>query len=127
MQAARLVGELRDLRQMMDSLKRMITGQGLEEENGETGDQVARREETEEKEKREPVMTPGNSLTEESRKGKETADRGTDIEMEGEESMGRKRRKLVDSCWMGRDYGQEHTCLQRTITRRTRVVQSETS
>ena len=67
---------------MMDSLKRMITGQGLEEENGETG------EETEEK--REPVMTPGNSLTEESRKGKETAerispeDRGTDIEMEGE-------------------------------------------
>ena len=47
-QAARLVGELRDLRQMMDSLKRMITGQGLEEESGETGDQVARREETEE-------------------------------------------------------------------------------
>ena len=42
-QAARLVGELSDLRQMMDSLKRMITGQGLEEENGETG------EETEEK------------------------------------------------------------------------------
>ena len=79
-QAARLVGELSDLRQMMDSLKRMITGQGLEEENGETG------EETEEK--REPVMTPGNSLTEESRKGKETAerispeDRGTGIEME---------------------------------------------
>ena len=32
-QAARLVGELSDLRQMMDSLKRMITGQGLEEEN----------------------------------------------------------------------------------------------
>ena len=26
-QAARLVGELRDLRQMMDSLERMITGQ----------------------------------------------------------------------------------------------------
>ena len=54
--------QLSDLRQMMDSLKRMITGQGLEEENGETG------EETEEK--REPVMTPGNSLTEESRKGR---------------------------------------------------------
>ena len=77
-QAARLVGELSDLRQMMDSLKRMITGQGLEEESGETG------EETEEK--GEPVMTPGNSLTEESRKGKETAersspeDRGTVIE-----------------------------------------------
>ena len=76
---------------MMDSMKRMITGQGLEEESGETGDQVARREETvEEKEKCEPVMTPGSILTEESRKGKETAerssseDRGTDLEMEGE-------------------------------------------
>ena len=89
-QATRLIGELRDLRQMMDRMKRMITGQGLEEESGETGDQVVRREETEEKEKREPVMTPGSILTEESRKGKETAersspeDRGTDIEMEGE-------------------------------------------
>ena len=37
MQAAKLVGELRDLRQMMDSMKRMITGQGLEEESGDTG------------------------------------------------------------------------------------------
>ena len=34
MQAARLVGELRYLRQMLDSMKRMITGQGLEEERG---------------------------------------------------------------------------------------------
>ena len=50
MQAARLPGELRDLGQMLDSMKRMITGQGLEDESGETGDQVARREETEEKE-----------------------------------------------------------------------------
>ena len=95
-QAASLVGELSDLRQMMDSLKRMITGQGLEEENGETG------EETEEK--REPVMTPGNSLTEESRKGKETAerispeDRGTDIEMEGEHGTEEEEtgRQLLD-------------------------------
>ena len=114
----------------LDSLKRMITGQGLEEESGETGDQVARREETE-KEKCEPVMTPRSILTEESRKGKETAerssseDRGTDIEMEGEH--GRKRRKLVDSCWMGRDYVPVHRCLQRTVTRRTRMVQWETS
>ena len=74
----------------MDSMKRMITGQGLEEESGETGDQVARREDTKEKEKCERVMTPGSILTEDSRKGKETAeqtsseDRGTDIEMEGE-------------------------------------------
>ena len=70
--------------------QRMITGQGLEEESGETGDQVAGREETEEKEKCERGMTIGNILTEESRKGKEAAerssseDRGTDIEMEGE-------------------------------------------
>ena len=62
----------------------------MEDESGETGDQVARREEMEEKEKCEPVMTPRSILTEESRKGKETAerssseDRGTDIEMEGE-------------------------------------------
>ena len=42
----RLVGEVGYLRQMMESMKRMITGQGLEEENGETGGQVARLEET---------------------------------------------------------------------------------
>ena len=42
--AARLVGELRDLRQMMDNLKRMITGQGLGEEIEETGDHVAGQE-----------------------------------------------------------------------------------
>ena len=89
-QAARFVGELRYLRHMMDSMKRMITGQELEEESGETGDQVAIREETEEKEKRERGMTTGSILTEESRKTKETAersspeDRGTDIEMDGE-------------------------------------------
>ena len=104
MQAARLVGELRDLRQMLDSMKRMITGQGLEEESGETGDQVARREETEEKEKREPVRTPGSILTEESRKGKETAersspeDRATDIGMEGEHGTEEEEtgRQLLD-------------------------------
>ena len=103
-QAARLVGELGDLRQIMDSMKRMITGEGLEEESGETGDQVARREETEEKEKREPVMTPGSILTEESRKGKETAersspeDRGTNIEMEGEHGTEEEEtgRQLLD-------------------------------
>ena len=46
---------------MMESMKRMITRQGLEEERGITGIQVARLEETEEKEKGERVMTPGNS------------------------------------------------------------------
>ena len=71
-------------------MKRMITGHGLEGEIQETGDQVAGRGETEEKDKCERMMTPGNILTEESRKGKETAerssseDRGTDIETEGE-------------------------------------------
>ena len=69
-EVARLVGEVEDIRQVLENMKRMITGQGLEEESGETGDQVAGREETEEKEKCERVMTPGNILTEESRKGK---------------------------------------------------------
>ena len=112
-------------------MKRMITGHGLEDESGETGDQVAGREETEEKEKSERVMTPGNILTEESRKGKETAerisseDRGIDIEMEGEHGTEEEEtgRQLLD----GRDYVQVHRCLQRTVTRITRMVQWETS
>ena len=54
-----LVGEVGYLRQMMDSMERMTTGQGLEEESGETGDQVARLEVSEEKEKCERMMAPG--------------------------------------------------------------------
>ena len=65
---------------------------------------MARREETEEKEKCEPVMTPRSILTEESRKGKETAerisseDRGTDIEMGGEHGTEEEEtgRQLLD-------------------------------
>ena len=34
---ARLV-EVEDIRQVLETMKRMITGQGLEEESGETGD-----------------------------------------------------------------------------------------
>ena len=89
-EVARLVGEVAYLRQKMDSIKKIITGQGLEVERGETGDQVVRLEETEEKEKCERVMTPGNCATEENRKGKETEerssseDRGIVIEIEGE-------------------------------------------
>ena len=64
-----LVGEVGDLRQMMESMKKMITRQGLEAERGVTGIHMARLEETEEKEKCERVMTPGNSSPEESRKG----------------------------------------------------------
>ena len=73
----RLVGEVGYLRLMMESMKRMITRQGLEEEIGVTGIQEARLEETEEKEKCERVMTPGNCSTEESRSGKETAERSS--------------------------------------------------
>ena len=85
-----MVGEVGYLRQMMESMMMMITRQGLDEEGGETGIQVARLEETDDNEKCERVMTPGNSSTEESRKGKETAerssteDRGTVIDIEGE-------------------------------------------
>ena len=104
-EVARLVGEVEDIRQVLENMKRMITGHGLEEESGATGDQVAGREETEEKEKCERVMTPGNILTEESRKGKETAerrsseDRDTDIEMEGEHGTEEEEtgRQLLDA------------------------------
>ena len=60
-----LVGEVEDLRKMMESLKRMVTGQGLEEKRGETG---ASLEEAEEKEKEKSVgeKTRENSSTESS-------------------------------------------------------------
>ena len=59
-EVARLVGEVEDLRKMMESLKRMVTGQGLEEKkrrnNGSRGNtgrsggegkgEVRRREDT---------------------------------------------------------------------------------
>ena len=45
---ARLVGEVEDLRKMVESLKRMVTGQGLEETSGETGDREATLKEAEE-------------------------------------------------------------------------------
>ena len=99
------MGEVEDLMNMMESLKRMVTGQGLEETSGETGDREATLEETGEKEMCEPVMTPGSILTEESRKGKETAERsssehrGTDIEMEREHGTAEEEetgRQLLD-------------------------------
>ena len=55
---ARLVQEV-DLRQIMEAMKRMVIGLGLEEKGGQTGDRVARREE--EKEKGEGVLTPDRS------------------------------------------------------------------
>ena len=62
---ARLVGEVEDLRKMMESLKRMVTGQGLEVKRGETGDQEATLEEAEEKEQEKCVgeKTRDNSST----------------------------------------------------------------
>ena len=49
----------------MESLKRMVTGQGLEEKRGETGNQEATLEEAEEKEKEKCVgeKTRDNSST----------------------------------------------------------------
>ena len=49
-EVARLVGEVEYLRKMMESLKMMVTAQGLEEQRGETWDQEATLEEAEEKE-----------------------------------------------------------------------------
>ena len=79
-------------------------GHGLEEKSGITEDQVARREETEEWDTCERLMTPSNSSTEETRNGKETPerrsseDRCTDIEIEGEQGIGEEEtgRQLWD-------------------------------
>ena len=55
----RLVGEVEDLRQMMESMKRIVTGLGLEEKGVETGDRVAKLGEAEKK--CEGEMTPDNN------------------------------------------------------------------
>ena len=131
---ARLVGQIEDIRQVLETMKRMITGQGLEDESGETGDPVTGREETEEKEKCELVMPPGNILTEESRKGKETAERSSSedraavIEMVGEHGTEEEEtgRQLLDGKGL-RPGTVQHICFQRTVTRRTRMIQWETS
>ena len=65
-EVARLVGEVEYLRKMMGSLKRMVTGQGLEETSGETGGREAMLEEAEESEKCVGEKTRDNSSTEES-------------------------------------------------------------
>ena len=74
-EVARLVGEVEDLRKMVESLKRMVTGQGLEETSGETGDREATVKEAEEREKCVGEKTAERSSSE---------DRDNDIEMEGE-------------------------------------------
>ena len=60
------MGEVEDLWKMMESLKRMVTGQGLEETSGETGDREAALEEAEEREKCVGEKTRDNSSPEES-------------------------------------------------------------
>ena len=74
-EVARLVGEVEDLRKMVESLKRMVTGQGLEETSGETGDREATLKEVEEREKCVGEKTAERSSSE---------DRDNGIEMEGE-------------------------------------------
>ena len=74
-EVARLVGEIEDLWKMVESLKRMVTGQGLEETSGETGDREATLKEAEEREKCVGEKTAERSSSE---------DRSTDIDMEGE-------------------------------------------
>ena len=99
-EVTRLVGEVEDLRQMMESMKRIVTGLGLEEKGEETEDRMA---ELGEAEKCEEVITPDNS-TEGNRKGKATAgsisseDRDTVIESEVEHGTeGEDTRQLIRS------------------------------
>ena len=69
-EVTRLVGEVEDLRQMMESMKRIVTGQGLEEKGEETRDRVAELGKAEEK--CEGAMTPVNR-----RKSKGKGDSGS--------------------------------------------------
>ena len=72
-EVARLVREVQDLRQMMESMKRIVIGQGLEEKGEETGDRVAELGKAEEK--CEGAMTLVNNPTEGNRKGTKKAGR----------------------------------------------------
>ena len=73
----------------MESLKRMVTGQGLEETSGETGDREAMLKEAEEREK---------CVGEKTAERRSSEDRGTDIEMEGEHGTEEEEtgRQLLD-------------------------------
>ena len=69
-----LVREVTGLRQMLECTRKTITGQGLEEKRGETGNRMAGFEEAEENEKSEGlkrVMTPDQHFdrTDPDRKG----------------------------------------------------------
>ena len=66
-EVTRLVGEVKDIRQMMESMKRIVTGLGLEEKGEETGDRMA---ELGEAEKCEEVITPDKSSDRRKPEGK---------------------------------------------------------
>ena len=72
---------------MLGGMKNTVTGRGLEEKGGETGDREVG---LEEQEKGKGFLAPDNSLAEVNWNGKEIAghisseDRDTDIEVEGE-------------------------------------------
>ena len=95
-----LVGEVEDLTKLMGIMKMMVTGQGLEEKAGETGDRVGGLDGPE-KEKYQGVMTPDNSSTGEIRTEKETAgtiwteERDSGLEFEGKHGTEGPGRKLV--------------------------------
>ena len=83
-----LVRELAELREMLVGMKITVTGHGLDEKGGETGDREVGR--LEEQEKGEGFLAPDDSLAEENWNGKVNAghssseDRDTDIEIQGE-------------------------------------------
>ena len=107
-EVARLVGEVEDLRKTMGSLQMMVTGQGVEEKGGETGDRVAELEEAE-KEKCEEEMPP-DILTGEIRTEKETTgtawteERDSDLQIEVEQGT-----KGEDTCRQEIDGKEIHT------------------
>ena len=60
--------ELGEFREMLVGMTRTVTGQGLEEEGGKTGDRVVGPVEQEN-----DLLAPDNSLAEENRNGRATA------------------------------------------------------
>ena len=70
-----LVRELADLREMLVGMKRTVTGQGLEDKGGETGDREGGLKE----QKGEGLLSPDNSLAEESGNGKKTTERSSNV------------------------------------------------
>ena len=77
-----LVRELAELSEMLVGMKMTVTGHGLEEKGGETGDREVGLEGLEEQEKGVALLAPDNSLAEENWKGKEYAGRSSSEDIE---------------------------------------------